>query len=89
MEIKWTQYFRNRCILRQFSIEKAEYIIRYSLERYFDIDSSRKIVVGSMDNRLILIPYEENDDIITPVTIHETDRKQIRFRIKNERFMRL
>ncbi len=88
MEIKWTHYFRNRCVQRQFNIEKAEYIIRYSTERYFDIDSSRRIVVGSINNRLILIPYEENDNIITPVTIHETDRKQINFRTRNGRFVR-
>ncbi len=88
MEIKWTRYFQNRCIQRHFSIEKAEKVIRYSTERYFDIDTSRRIVVGSFDNRLILIPYDEDDNIITPVTIHETDRKQINFRIKNGRFVR-
>jgi hypothetical protein len=71
MEIKWTRYFRNRCIQRHFNIEKAENIIRYSSERYFDIDFSRLIVVGSIDNRLILIPYEERDNVITPVTIHQ------------------
>ena len=71
MEIKWTHYFKNRCIQRYFDIEKAEHIIRYSTERYFDIDSSRQIVVGSVDNRLILIPYEKKDNIITPGTIHE------------------
>jgi hypothetical protein len=69
-------------------IIKAEHIIQYSTERYFDIDSSRQIVVGFIDKRLIVIPYEENDNIITPVTIHETDRKQINFRIKNGRFVR-
>ncbi len=69
-------------------MEKAENIIRYSSERYFDIDSSRLIVVGSMDNRLIMIPYEESDNVITPVTIHETDRKQINFRTKTGRFVR-
>jgi len=89
MEIKWTDYFRKRCRQRHFSMEKAEYIIRYSTERYFDNDSSRRIVVGFMDNRLILIPYEERYGIITPVTIHETDRKQINFRIRTGRFVRL
>lgn len=88
MEIEWTGYFRNRCIQRHFSIKKAEDVIRYSNEKYVDVDSSRRIVVGAADNRLILIPYEEKDNIITPVTIHETDRKQINFRIKTGRFVR-
>jgi len=48
-----------------------------------------RILLTINRNRLILIPYEENDDIITPVTIHETDRKQINFRIRNGRFVRL
>jgi hypothetical protein len=65
MEIKWTHYFRTRCSLRHFNIEKAEDILRYLAERYFDIDSSRCIAVGSIDNRLILIPYEEKDNVIT------------------------
>jgi len=88
MDIKWTYYFEHRCIQRHFDIEKAESIIRYSTERYFDVDSNRFVVVGSLDNRLILIPYEENEDVVIPVTIHETDRKQINFRIRNGRFMR-
>ena len=69
-------------------MEKAEDILRYSTERYFDIDSARRIAIGSIDNRLILIPYEEKDNVITPVTIHETDRKQINFRTRNGRFER-
>jgi len=89
MEISWTSYFKHRCIQRHFSIEKAEHIIRYSTERYFDIDSSRLIAIGSMGDRLVLISYEENENIITPVTIHETDRKQVHFRIRNDRFVRL
>jgi hypothetical protein len=52
------------------------------------IDSARCIAIGSIDNRLILIPYEEKDNVITPVTIHKTDRKQINFRTRNGRFER-
>ena len=88
MEIRWTYYFTKRCERRHYSIEKAEEIIRYSTERYFDLDSSRRIAVGFVDNRLVVIPYEEENDIVTPVTIHETDRKQINFRIRTSRFLR-
>ena len=88
MEIKWTYYFKKRCDQRCFDIEQAEDIVRYSTERYFDLDSSRLIAVGFVDNRLVLIPYEKENDIVTPVTIHETDRKQINFRIRNGRFLR-
>ncbi len=89
MEIEWTNYFRDRCKQRCFDLERAEYMIRYSHERYFDVDSYRKIVVGSMHDRLVLIPYEEKDGIVTPVTIHATDRKQINFRTRSGRFVRL
>ncbi len=88
MEIKWTHYFKTRCIRRHFSIEKTEHIIRYSSERYYDADSFRQIAVGSVDDRLVLIPYEVSENIITPVTVHETDRKQINFRIRTGRFVR-
>jgi hypothetical protein len=89
MEIKWTNYFRIRCGQRGFSLEGAEHVIRYSTERYFDADSSRRAAVGYADNRLVLIPYEEEDHVVTPVTIHETDRRQISLRVRNGRFMRM
>ncbi len=45
------------------------------------------MVVGKHNNDLVLIPYEENPDLIMPVTIHVTTRQQVRFRLKTGRFV--
>jgi hypothetical protein len=37
--------------------------------------------------QLVLIPYEQNENKITPITIHTTTRQQIRFRLKTGRFI--
>lgn len=34
-----------------------------------------------------LIPYEQSNNTITPITIHVTTRQQIRFRLKAGRFI--
>jgi len=34
-----------------------------------------------------MIVYEENDTAITPITIHATNRQQIKFRINTGRFI--
>jgi hypothetical protein len=44
------------------------------------------VVVGKHDNRLVIIPYDKDDDTIIPVTIHTITRQQIRFRLKTGRF---
>ncbi|AMM41174.1 hypothetical protein HS1_001371 [Candidatus Desulfofervidus auxilii] len=70
----------------QFKIAKIEDIIRYSTERYFDTITQRVIVVERHDDRLVLIPYEEKGNEVTPITIHTTTRQQINFRLKAGRF---
>jgi len=37
--------------------------------------------------KLVLIPYEETDTEIRPVTVHATNRRQIRFRLNTGRFV--
>lgn len=44
------------------------------------------IVVGRHDDRLVMVPYEEKEGTVTPVTIHVTTRQQISFRLKTGRF---
>ena len=61
--------------------------MRYSQERYFDIETQRGIVVGEHGNKLVMIPYEETETEITPVTIHATTRQQIKFRLNTGRFI--
>ena len=84
--ITWTSYMKYRAKLRGFDLAKIEDIIRYSTERYFDTITQRTIVVGRHDDRLVLIPYEEKRNKITPITIHTTTRQQINFRLKAGRF---
>jgi hypothetical protein len=84
--IVWSEYMKYRVQLRGFDFGKVEEILRYSSERYFDNATHRMVVVGKHDDRLIMIPYEETDVTIVPVTIHATTRQQIRFRLKNGRF---
>jgi hypothetical protein len=50
---------------------------------------SRVAIVTMKDivlTKLVLIPYEETDTKITPVTVHATTRQQIKFRINTGRF---
>ena len=85
MTIVWTDYLRYRAKLRKFDLDKTEDIIRYSPERYSDMATGRRIVVGKHDNTLVMIPYKADENSITPVTIHVTTRQQINFRIKTGR----
>jgi len=84
--IVWSDYVRYRIDLRGFDPPKIEEILRYSAERYFDTATGRMIAVGRHDDRLVMVPYEEKEGTITPVTIHVTTRQQITFRLKTGRF---
>lgn len=84
--IVWSDYMKYRAKLRGFSLEKIEKILRYSSERYFDNGTHRRVVVGKHDSRLVIIPYDKDDDAIVPVTIHAITRQQVRFQLKNGRF---
>ena len=84
--IIWSDYMKYKAELRGFDLAKIESILRCSIERYFDTATRRMIVIGKHDDRLVMIPYEENADSITPVTIHAITRQQIRFRLRSGRF---
>ena len=86
MEIVWTEYIKYRAKLRGFDIAKIKHIVQYSTERYYDVATQRFVVVGRHDKTLVLVPYECEDDKVTPVTIHATTRQQINFRLKIGRF---
>ncbi len=85
-EIIWTEYLKYRAKLRGYEISVLEEVIRYSTERYIDSSTGRNVVVGKHDNRLVMIPYECDENRITPVTVHATSRQQIKFRLKTGRF---
>jgi hypothetical protein len=86
-EIIWSDYFRYRAEIRGFDLEQIEQILRYSSERYHDVETGREVVVGNHDDRLVIIPYERSGNCLTPVTIHATTRQQLRFRVRNGRFV--
>ena len=81
-----TEYLKYRIELRGFDLSLIEKIVRYSEERYLDTETSRLIVVGQHDKKLVVIPYEETQDTITPITVHATSRQQIKFRLNTGRF---
>ena len=83
--IEWTEYLRFRAELRGFDLALLEDIVKNSSERYFDVETGRMVVVGRHGNTLVMIPVEEKDGIITPVTVHATTRQQIRFRLQTGR----
>ena len=72
--IVWSKYMKYKSELRGFKLSKIEEILGYSEERYFDTVTRRLIVVGKHDDKLIIIPYEEKENEITPVTIHTCAR---------------
>lgn len=86
-EIIWTSYLSYRAARRGFDLDLIENILRFSSERYYDVETDRAIVVGKHGEQLVLIPYEQNENTITPITIHATTRQQIRFRLKTGRFI--
>lgn len=85
--IRWSDYLKYRAELRGFELAKIEHILRYSGERYFDTVTQRMIAVGRHDNLLVIVPYEEMENTLIPITIHAIMRQQINFRLKTGRFI--
>jgi hypothetical protein len=86
MDIYFTKYLQYRAKTRGFDLTILEEILRYSLERYHDIETRRSLMVGKHRNTLVLIPYEKENSVIIPVTVHVTTRQQIKFRLQTGRF---
>ena len=87
LKANFTDYIKYRAALRGFDLSKIENILRYSQERYFDIETQRKIIIGKHNDNLVMIPYEIKEEYIIPITIHATTRQQIKFRLKTGRFI--
>jgi len=84
--IVWTEYMKYRARLRGFELARIEDIVRYSTERYFDTATGRFIAIGRYDETLVMIPYEADEERVTPITIHATTRQQINFRVRTGRY---
>lgn len=87
MTVEWTDYMKYKARLRGFDLAIIENILKSSPERYFDTATGRRVAVGHHDSKLVIIPYEADENSITPVTIHVTTRQQTNFRIKTGRFI--
>jgi hypothetical protein len=87
MEIVWTGYLRYRAKIREFDLPILEKIVRFGNERYFDSSTGRRVVIGRHKGSLVMIPYERDGDVMTPVTVHTTSRKQVHFRLNSGRFV--
>ena len=85
--IIWTEYLKYRARTRDYDLKVIEQIVRRSTERYYDTATLRRVAVGKHDQRLVLVPYDSDDDSITPVTVHAVTRPQINLRIKTGRFV--
>jgi hypothetical protein len=85
--VVWTEYLRYRAQTRGFDLNIVEQIVRFSEERYLDTVTQRRVAVGRHGNLLVVIPYEEDDTNLTPITIHTTTRQQINFRQRTGRFI--
>jgi len=85
-EVIWTDYLKYRAELRGFDLPAIERIVRSSDERYFDRVTQRMVVVGRHGAGLVMVPYDQEGEIVTPVTIHPTTRQQISFRLRTGRF---
>jgi hypothetical protein len=85
-EVIWTDYVKYRAQLRGFDLPSIEQIVRFSEERYFDVATQRMVVVGRHGAGLVMVPYEQEGETVTPITIHSTTRQQISFRLRTGRF---
>jgi hypothetical protein len=85
-KIQWTDYIRYRVQIRGFEPAAVERIVLFSDERYFDNATQRMVAVGRHGNQLLLIPYEIEGEVVTPVTVHATTRQQVNFRLRTGRF---
>ncbi len=83
----WTDYLKHRSETRGFTLGVIEQIVRFSEERYFDTLTRRNLVIGRHGNQLVLVPYEEDGDVVTPITVHSTDRQQINLYVLTGRFV--
>ena len=86
MHLVWTEYMRYRAALRGYDLARIEDVVRYSTERYIDNVTGRLVAVGSHGRHLIMVPYEVDQGVMHPVTVHATTRGQVEARVRSGRF---
>ena len=85
-DIVWTEYMEYRSSIRGIDLDVIKHIVRYTSERYIDNETHRRLAVGKHKNAIVLVPHEESDTSLTPITVHPTTRKQINLRVKTGRY---
>jgi len=85
--IIWIDYMEYKARARGFDLAILEHILRYAVERYYDTKTQRLVVIGRHRRALVLVAYEEDNETMTPVTVHEISRHQIRLRLKTGRLV--
>ena len=86
MVVVWTEYLKHRVRVRGFDLAAIEEIVRFSSERYFDTATQRRVAIGRHGRRLVTIPYDQEGDTLTPITIHATTRQQTTLRVRVGRY---
>jgi hypothetical protein len=86
-QVIWTDYLRYRARARGFDLALIEQLLRFANERYFDTVTRRRVVIGRHRPWLVMVPYDQEQNVITPVTMHVTTRQQITFRLQTGRFV--
>lgn len=87
MDVEWTEYMQFRARSRGYDLVRIEHILTYSTERYFDTATQRHVIIGRYRDELVMIPYEQDEDRVVPVTVHATTRQQVNFRVRTGRFI--
>ena len=85
-EIIWTEYMKYRSSTRGMDLGVVEEIVRHASERYVDNETHRFIAVGRHRNTIVVVPYEESETSLTPITVHATTRHQINLRTRTGRY---
>ena len=62
MVVIWTEYLKHRARVRGFELPTIEQIVRFSDERYYDTVTQRMVAVGRHGHRLVIVPYDREDD---------------------------
>jgi hypothetical protein len=72
--------------------EAVRRILAQSTERYFDNETLCYIAIGRAafgrkGERLLMVAYEREGDILIPVTVHDMTRAQIHRRVEQKRWV--
>ena len=91
-ELKFTDYFSERLILRNIQKEHPGEILQYSDYKFYDRDTDRLVAVKNIKisarrSRQYMLAYEEYDDYFLAVTIHTITNQQIKSHVRAGRWI--